>query len=189
METIRVGRWTIEVDREATRRVQLSRGSGQPETCDCQDDQNFVAARNVANPEAARILLDKLGLPYDRESEIGLPMELRPNVFIYNGFFHFIGRIIEAPAEWQSRTPGREVHLDTIEGDFAVAFMEPHGLIPPEFPKDVPLVHLEFSTIVPWLLDEPYTGPLLLNPPKISGLRARIHQIGSFIRSLFLSRK
>ena len=87
METIRVGRWTIEVDREATRRVQISRASGQPETCDCQDDRNFIAARNVAYPEAARILLDKLGLPYDRESEIGLPMELRPNVLSTMVFF------------------------------------------------------------------------------------------------------
>ncbi len=83
----------IEVDADTTRQVHLARMTGQPETCSCDDCRNFVKTRDIAYPDAVRSLLDSLGIPYNRESEIGLAMEIRPNEFIYNGFFHFIGRI------------------------------------------------------------------------------------------------
>ena len=186
METIRVGKWTIEVDSEATRKVQLARLSGKPETCDCQDCRNFIRARDFAYPDAARSFLASLGIPFDRESEIGLAMgELDSKIFGYSGFFHFIGSIIETPPEWQSKEPGHVVHHEKIAGDFAIAFLAPHGLVPKEFPSDVPLVHLDFITLVPWVLDERYSGGLPLNPWAEFGLFARLKRWCKAIRSLY----
>ena len=65
--------WEIEVDAEETAQVQRSRISGSPEACECLPCKNFVAVRHAAYPAEFLELLERLGVPADRESEI-LPL-------------------------------------------------------------------------------------------------------------------
>jgi len=68
METITIGRWTLEVDREATEAAFSKISLGSPETCECDYCKNLVVARDSAYPEDARQVFSQLGIDYRKEA-------------------------------------------------------------------------------------------------------------------------
>jgi hypothetical protein len=77
--------WEIEVDTAETAEVQRSRPSGSPEKCGCLHCKNFVAVRDSAYPAEFLELLERLGIPVDRESEIYHCGEIEPRLHFYGG--------------------------------------------------------------------------------------------------------
>jgi hypothetical protein len=160
-----VGAWRVQADAEATRRAHDRMPSGSPEQCGCRDCRNFAAARELAYPPEARELFARLGIRTNRESQIGGPIAVSEGSYLYSGWFHFAGTILEGPGPFgaEAGVPAHEtgradrVHplrYRPLAPRFAILLRSERHLLPAEF-GDQPVVQLEFATEVPWRLSEP----------------------------------
>lgn len=149
--------WELEVDSTATGRAQAARESGSPESCGCLHCRNLVAARHLTYPRGFSELLDRLGIPTDRESEVYHCGEIEPGLHFYGGWFHFVGRIVTGPECHTRRPTGGPVELKDLSEHFSVGFTQKVALVPPSFPAGS-IGQIEFSAKVPWVLRDPCTG-------------------------------
>jgi hypothetical protein len=150
MERIIVGRWHVCCDREATRRSYEAVDTGSPERCGCCHCRNFVAARGVVYTHEVLDLLDRLGIDECKEAEICEYTRLESGRHLYGGFFHFVGSM-EQGADAIRLDGG--VDFEPLAEHFAVGFTCQVSLVPPAF-AGLPLVQLEFSAQVPWILED-----------------------------------
>jgi hypothetical protein len=147
--------WEIEVDAEETAQVQRSRISGSPEACACLPCKNFVAVRHAAYPAEFLELLERLGVPADRESEIYHCGQVEPGLHFYGGWFHFVGRIVNGPEAHTGGPTGGPIELKPISAIFSMGFTRQLGLVPKSFRVDN-IAQLEFSAKLPWVLEQPF---------------------------------
>ena len=152
MGAVRVSNWVVEVDPIETSRAHAARPKGSPESCDCLHCRNFVAARPTVYPVEFTELLDVLGVPADRESEIWHGGEVAPGRHFYGGWFHFVGTVIEGQ---DCLLDNGSIELTKLSSSFSVGVTRRPGLVPETFSTSK-VVQLEFSAEVPWVLDEPY---------------------------------
>lgn len=158
METLRVGRWEISCDPEATRKAYASVLRGGPEKCGCAGCRNFAAARTRAYPAKVLALFEALGIPPDREVEVCHFGRLAPGKHQYGGWFHFVGSILSgADARRQRTEKVWEFELEDISDNFSLGFTSFVVLVREPF-KGLPLIQLEFTAKVPWVL--PTTEPV-----------------------------
>ena len=155
LETINFLEWEFEADSAATMQAHALRTAGYPELCNCAFCRSFIAARKLIYPEQFVELLTKLGIPKDYESLVYTYGEVEPRLFSYEGWFHFIGRVVKGPEIG--------IHFDDVNGhtinNFKIAFKSKPSdlnLVPESFP-DTNITQIEFSTFTPWILDEPLT--------------------------------
>ena len=155
MAVFQIGRWTVEVDVEATRAAYRQRTQGSPEECGCLECRNFAAARRQAYPAAVREALATLGVEPIREAEIFHLGPLDSGWHLYGGWFHVVGHLVEGA--------DAKIALDAQTGTFDLEPMDPHfrlgittdtALVPRGFPESS-LLQVEFQTEVPWVLPEP----------------------------------
>ena len=143
-EPIQIGRWLIEVDREATQAAYLNE---QPiSACRCDYCQNYFAAcsAKLAHSPATVGLFQSLGITPEKEAEVyALYANPERTHVYYGGFYHLVGRIIDT-------ADGPDYTL--IDDRFGVAFTEQNDLLSPGFPR--PALQMEFTGFIPWVLDE-----------------------------------
>lgn len=152
METLRVGRWEISCDPEATRNAYVSILRGGPEECGCEGCRNFAAARSQAYPPKVLALFEALGIPPDREVEVCHFGRLAPGKHLYGGWFHFVGSILSGGDARKQRTEKVwQVELEDINDDFSLGFTS-FVTLAREPMKGMPLIQLEFTAKVPWVL-------------------------------------
>jgi hypothetical protein len=153
MKTFHFGRWEIESDSEATRRAHSGVAKGSPEGCGCEPCLNFAAARKQVYSEKIVAMLDDLGIPSDREVEIYHMGRLPSGLHYYGGWFHFAGRILSgADAAKQVRENVWQPDLEAITDRFKFGFSSRVQLATLAF-SGLPMVQLEFTAEVPWLID------------------------------------
>lgn len=157
MQTVRVMNWVLAVEPAETARLQATRERGSPEECACLHCRNFSAARETAYPQPFRELLNQLGIPHDRESEMWHGGESEPGLHFYAGWFHFVGHVVSGPEAHQAGPQGGPVELAAISESFSLGFTRNIALVPVEF-GDIEVGQLEFSTHVPWVLQETFVG-------------------------------
>ena len=148
MEKVVFGRWQISADPEETRRAYECIVTGAPEECGCAYCRNFVAARGHVYSKEVRDLFERLGIRFDRESETYDLGESECGLYLYGGFFHFVG-VIES-----GRDALEDMSLEPVTGRFSVGFTSQVALVPESF-RNASVVQLEFLANVPWLIDEP----------------------------------
>ncbi len=139
-----VGRWLIEVDREATQAAYLNE---QPiSACGCDYCQNYFAAcsAKLAYSPATVSLFQSLGITPEKEAEVySFYANPEKTHVSYGGFYHLVGRIIDT-------ADGPDYTL--IDEHFEVAFTEQNDLLSPGFPR--PAIQMEFIGFIPWVLEE-----------------------------------
>jgi hypothetical protein len=144
-EQIKIGRWLIEVDREATQAAYLNE---QPiSACGCCYCENYVAAccAQQAHSPATLGLFQSLGITPEKEAEVyALNANPERTHTYYGGFYHLVGRIIEPSDEPEGYT--------MIDDQFEVTFTEQNDLLSAQFPR--PALQMEFLGFIPWVLDE-----------------------------------
>ncbi len=86
----------VEVDRDATAAVHASQSAGGPEQCACWHCRNWIARRSAVLPSAVRTILDDLGVPPDRETEVWEVTGVISS-HIYGGWYTFVGRLVTRP--------------------------------------------------------------------------------------------
>jgi hypothetical protein len=110
-----------------------------------------VAARDRIYPEGVRDLFKELGINPIREAEVYHLGRLEPGLHHYGGFLHFVGSI-ESGRDALLATGMMD--LEPVNDNFSVGFTAKVGLVHPCFGQS-PVVQMDFSAKVPWVLREP----------------------------------
>jgi len=152
MDHIEIAGWVLECDPEATRRALAAVPAGAPEACGCLHCRNFATARGATYGPGVRALLDRLGVPPDREAEVyDLGPAERWGYRQAGGWFHFVGRVVRDPL-LDEEPAGRP--FAALAPGFQVFFAAGGSLVPDAL-AGLPVVQLEFEAKVPWVLAEP----------------------------------
>jgi hypothetical protein len=145
MEILELPGWRIEYDRSATAAAYASAPANGPEACGCGPCRNWADTRDRLLPEGFLRLLDRLGIPFDREAEVYHNCRLESGLHSYGAWYHFIGRVLFGE---------REGSPHVVFGELAVFFHSRPVLLPEAFAGQ-PLVQLEVEAEVPWLSGVP----------------------------------
>jgi hypothetical protein len=100
-------------------------------------------------------LFGYLGISPSRETEIYHMARLKSGKHLYGGWFHFVGSITSGP-DAAKEVAQNIWHPDLAETSehFRLGFSSRLGLVRESF-KGAPLVQLEFTAEVPWVLAAP----------------------------------
>jgi len=154
MESIRFGRWELICDPDQTRKSYAAVNIGGPEECGCDPCLNFAVARRQIYTLDALELFERLGISRDREVEIYHMVRLAPGRHLYGGWFHFVGSIVSgADAAKQIAENTWQPALQKMSESFSLGFSSRVALVREPF-KNLPLVQLEFTAEVPWILEK-----------------------------------
>jgi hypothetical protein len=134
--------WIFECDVEATRAAYDSIASGGAEACGCGYCLNFIEARRQVYPAEMLDLFARLGIDYRKEVEVYQMTRSASGLHLYGGWFHFVGQILKQP-----------VAPEKLSGQFSVDFLMSNSLAAEAF-ADRPLVQVEITAEIPWLLEE-----------------------------------
>ena len=142
MTELRIGDQLIRFDRDATVLAYSKVQQGDADRCPCSGCRNFVLLRDKAYPDTFRDLLNTIGIDSKKEGEAvhyGPKGDLR----FYGGWFYFVGKLVE---------PGERLSNASDSFQYWIGTSVPQP--PSAFGERVPAV--EFTTLLPWVLDEPY---------------------------------
>jgi len=139
MEELRIGPWRVRYDAAATRRAYERIRHGGAEECRCSTCRNYIAARSSAFPAEFLRLLERLGVDPAKERESYYVQAAAPGRHVYSGWFHFVGEVVEGPAEVLAL--GERFHF-YITNETA--------LVPEAFAGKA-VAQIEFTTEVPWV--------------------------------------
>ncbi len=126
-------------------------GLGGPEECGCLYCRNFVVARPAAYPPAVLTLFQQLGVDSQLEAETyemgpAEPTGAAAPLYHYGGWFHVVGSLVEHGEQG-----------GYVDGHFRMVAL-PGGAVVPDSFKNLALFRLDVTTLIPWLLEEPYPG-------------------------------
>ncbi|MHC4185506.1 MAG: hypothetical protein ACYSR4_06190 [Planctomycetota bacterium] len=144
METVQIGPWIVKYDAEATRRRHAHIETGGPERCGCEPCLNFTAARENVYPDKVRKIFAQLGIDYTKEAEVAYTCRIRPGWHSYLGWLHFVGKVEEVLEETVGSIPVNE--------RFSWSFRNERHLAHEVF-SGQPLVQIDFTAEVPWVLE------------------------------------
>lgn len=155
MEKVNFGSWELEADPEATREAYSNVPEGGPEECPCEPCKNFIAAREQVYPAQVLALFDRLGISFDREVEVYHMARTKSGKHFYGGWFHFVGRIVSGgDAVKQVAENVWQPDLKTVTEDFSLGFRSRAELLRKPF-EGKPIVQVEFTANVPWVISSP----------------------------------
>lgn len=101
--------------------------------------------RDLVLPNEFRALLDRLGIPFDRECEVFHNCRLDSGLHSYGAWYHFVGRILYGEQECSPQA---------VFGPFSVWFGSRSALLPDAFAGQ-PVVQLNVDAEVSWLSGVP----------------------------------
>lgn len=157
-KSIQVGPWLLAVDLPATRQAYAQlHEEGVPEAlCTCSYCRNFALAQPALFPPEVRALFEQLGIDARYPSEVIIYNRTRPGEYVYGGWYHVIGQIIEDDAGTSHPTDHQQNPNDMIvfAENFRLRLTTEYLPRPNVFDRSN-LVALDFDCNVPWLLDEP----------------------------------
>lgn len=139
----RLGDQLIRYDRDATVAAYSQVRHGDAERCGCSGCRNFIAGRTQAFPDAFRTFLAELGIDPNKEGEVYECGPVEGGLYFYGGWFYFVGELVEAGQRLSNEG-------ESFEYWFSSSFPSPLAV----FGKAVATV--EFTTRIPWILDEPH---------------------------------
>ena len=143
MDSLRVGPWRAEFDRDATVRAHAAMPTGGAETCKCKPCRNYVAQKPVPFPSDFLELLLRLGIDANKEIEVYEMDTDDPHGVEYFGWFYFIG-LVEADAG--APDPGN----GALVTEFSYYLAAGPAYAVEQF-TDQPVARLEFQCLrLPW---------------------------------------
>jgi hypothetical protein len=140
---LRLGDQLIRYDRAATIQAYAAITTDDAAECGCSFCRNFIANRPSIYPQTFLALLDQLGIDPSKEGEVYECGPAEDGKRVYGGWFFFTGQMIER-GERQTDRDGITYWFNSGN-----SLPRPNG----EFGLD--LLALNFTTHVPWVLEEP----------------------------------
>jgi hypothetical protein len=152
LKQIQILKWLLEVDREAT--IEAYDGYAQSDafSCTCLYCRNFREALDRLPNEFLELCLT-IGVDPNKPSEVWELTQTseHPASHLYAGFYHIVGKILTMPDNIIEKG-WTVIQTAQLTDGFDVHFRNQDSLVPAAFPR--PVFALEFSAIIPWLLDE-----------------------------------
>lgn len=151
---VTVGPWLIECEPETTRScyARIPPGIG----CDCTTCRNVEALGPAAFPPGAHYIFEELGIDFHKPAEVYHLTRLENGLQYYGGWYHCVGHIESGPGmqprERPSSTSDFERAIATEH--FTLWCSSRHDLVPEPF-RGLPLVQVEFTAELPWVISEP----------------------------------
>ena len=133
--------WVFDCAVDATRKAYAGITAGGVEECDCDACLNFLCQRQIAFPAEVLNLFKLVGVDFRRDAEFYHTARVVSGLHLYSGWFHFIGTILQNP-----EGPAK------IDDSFTIDFIVGRSLAAKTFGDD-PLVQIEVTVEVPWMLD------------------------------------
>jgi hypothetical protein len=154
----RLGDQLVRHDRDATSAAYAQLQQGWAGKCGCSGCRNFIAARKRAFPDVFLAFLVELGIDPTKDGEAVHYGPVEGNLHFYGGWFYFVGEVIEA-GEILTTVPFHGspslIQMGSYPGEgfqywFSTSFARPPAI----FGSCVQAV--EFTTLIPWVLEEPW---------------------------------
>jgi len=155
---LRIGDQWIRFEREATAAAYSVISQGDADRCTCQGCRNFACQRDNIYPGQFLNLLSTLGIDPSKEGE-AVHYGQTGQLYFYGGWFYFVGEVLEKGESVVTigcapKLIGGNHQLSPVPEGFQYFI----GTSFPKPPKAFgsPVIAVEFSTVLPWRLDEPY---------------------------------
>jgi hypothetical protein len=175
MELVTFSRWQLRSDPDQTRRAYAQVPTGKAEACKCGSCRNFIMGRNLAYPKEALILLRRLGISVHHEAELW-HVRLPSGAHFYRGWFPLVGEILGGGTSSTGLEDDlNQFDLECLSQQFAMGFNNDAVALWKPF-EGLPIVHLEFETRIPWVLEEPEEA--YLNEPRLEFVQPNDISIG-----------
>ena len=143
-----IGKYKLDIDIEKTRHF-YEKAAAVSETCSCDGCQNFGKAVDTL-PDMVREFFSNLGIDLRKMCECYVLGVNENGTLLYGGFSHICGKLLKGECSRQQADNDGPVFY--ITPDFSVSFREETDLLEPDFPA--PVIQLEFSADIPWVLDK-----------------------------------
>ena len=154
MTTKTIAGWQIEFDKAETQAAyaKLPNDIG----CSCHTCRNFKKAA-PSLPVTVFSFFEELGIDLLKPSEVYENYYKDEQVF-YGGFYHIVGNYLSGDDVWQpvTKDPSHQktTEMFHVADDFDIGFTHNVAVVPEGFPQ--PVLQMEVSFTLPWVLDEPY---------------------------------
>ncbi|MFC2113993.1 hypothetical protein ACFLRI_01445 [Bacteroidota bacterium] len=145
---MKIGKWDVEYDRDATRTAYEKIENFCVEQCQCVYCKNFEAIRDKVYSEEFVNMLKDIGIDPRKEAEVYYIKAVDKNRHLYGGWFHFVGRYNSNGFEdldGQSK-------LLKINDKIEMSLSDHTLLVDGAFKSDS-VVQLEFRVEVPWVIE------------------------------------
>jgi len=144
--------WEFEVDKQTTENTYRTVEYGAARACGCNYCQNYLLQQEFIYPSEVINFFETVGIDYHKDSDASEFGEIENRMHIYITIFHFVGKIVSGKS---SAVPlpggGCQLALTPINDTARIGFHAGRSLA--FFPKDIPLVQVEFEAHLPWLLN------------------------------------
>ena len=150
-ETIEFHGWRFTIESDRTRQAYAGSEARGAEECSCAYCRNLVAQRSREYPRELLQFLKSVGVDPFKEAEVYELGQLGDGYILNAGWWHFIGAVeIEGePVSLKSEPDGRA-------REWNVLFLEQKADLKLKTLPTAPLIQVEFSVKLPWVLNEPY---------------------------------
>ena len=144
--------WRFRAEPELTRSAYSASGTQGAQECSCAYCRNLVALRGIEYSSELRAFLESVGIDPHKEAEVWEAGPLEDGYCFNAGWWHFIGEV-ETEGE-----PAIELRpaAGTRAREFTLVFLPGQASLKLASLPSAPLVQVEFSVKLPWVLDEPY---------------------------------
>ena len=147
------GHQKVDIDVERTRQFYLEDGLLD---CPCDDCVNYVNAVDKL-PEPVKVFFDNLGVNIKNPAEISTLCAVSEKTVVYHGFYYVCGNVLDNDNLGEEFDEDDESYY-AIAPHFWAYFLRKFALPEDQLPK--PLIWLEFTGRIPWVLDKPCLHPI-----------------------------
>jgi hypothetical protein len=152
---LRIARWLIDHDPDATGRCFAQRPIGTG--CGCDQCRNFDAAVGQTFPPEFIGLAEAVGIDVTKPAELCHWCREPSGLYLTGGWFHFVASILEGEDVLHWSGDSGTYRFEELVPGLEFGFSAQLALVPEVF-QSVPLTQLEFQTRLPWVLTEPEPG-------------------------------
>ena len=150
---IQFGCFKADVDVEKTRQF-YRHAPIVSETCSCDGCRNFEKAVQFL-PAQVKDFFDSLGVDMRKVCECYTLSENTDGTVLYGGFYHICGTLIEGESAWRmegenTKLWDRKEAFELAPG-FCISLQSDIDLPEEGFPQ--PIIQLEFTADIPWLIE------------------------------------
>ena len=147
------GHQKVDIDVERTRQFYLEDGILD---CPCDDCVNYVNAVDKL-PDPVKVFFDNIGVNVKNPAEISTLCAVSEKTVVYHGFYYVCGNVLDNDNLGEEFDEDDESYY-AIAPHFWAYFLRKFALPEDQLPK--PLIWLEFTGRIPWVLDKPCLHPI-----------------------------
>lgn len=151
------GQYKTDIDVEKTKHF-YEKAEFVSKSCSCDGCLNFEKAIDIL-PNSVTKFFANIGVDMRKVCECYVNYTKDEKTLMYGGFYHLCGNLLEGKSAWKiidDRTAyWSNDEAYAIDPNFHISFQKDIVLLEPDFP--LPVIQLDFSASIPWVLEKKNT--------------------------------